>query len=112
MANPAYETTPWADAATVTQHWADAPTTTTTRDRLLSVATIQARDYAPTLPVGTPVPDTYALAVIYQAADLWAAILRGDTDIIGVGDYALRRRPLSGTVRGLLRPETGLPPIG
>lgn len=112
MANPLYAAAAWADAAAIGQHWRDAPTTPGTLDRLISVATRQAKDYAPALADTDVIPDSYVLAVIYQARELHNAVLRGDTDIIGVGDFAIRVRPLTGVVRAMLRPEQGLPVVG
>lgn len=112
MPNPTYSAASWADDTAVNEHWADAPTTGTARARLLNVATSQCRAYGPVLASGDTIPDTYVLATIYQARELHNAILRGETDIVGVGDYAIRVRPLTGVVRALLRPEPGIPAIG
>lgn len=112
MANPAYSTSPWADPTVAGEHWKDAPTAGNTITRLLSVATTQAKAYAPALADTDLIPDNYVLAVVLQARELWNAAQRGEIDIIGVGDYALRARPLTGAVRALLRPETGVPGIG
>ena len=51
------------------------------------------------------VPDIWMIACVYQAREVYAAGQR-EGDIIGLGDYAIRARPLTGTVRSLLRPET------
>ena len=75
----------------------------TVQTTLLAAATSTAKRHTPPLAPGTtPVTDDMVLAVIYLAKDLRAAILRGDTDIVGVGDYALRARSLSAVVRALL----------
>lgn len=57
------------------------------------------------LVITRPVPVSYMLATIYQARELRAAIMRGETDIIGVGDFAIRARPLTAAVKQLLRPQ-------
>jgi hypothetical protein len=49
------------------------------------------------------VPTRYRLAVVYQAREVYAAASR-DGDVIGVGDYAIRSRPLTGAGKQLLRP--------
>lgn len=87
--------------------WADAPTDDTTLDLLLAAATEQCAAYAPAK-AGT---DTGQLACIYQARELHAAAQR-DGDVIGVGDYAIRARDLTSTVKALLRPQRGRPGIG
>ena len=91
--------------------WADAPTDDTTLDLLLEAATDQVREYAPILAAGALLPTRYTLAVIAQARELQAAAHR-DGDVIGVGDYVLRSRPLTGHVKQLLRPQSGTPVVG
>lgn len=91
--------------------WADAPTDDATLDLLLSVATDQCRAYAPALADGEALPDRYTLATVYQARELQAAAHR-DGDVIGVGDFVTRSRPLTGTVKQLLRPQSGRLSVG
>jgi len=91
--------------------WADAPTDDATLDQLLTAATDQCRAYAPALADGDLLPDRYVLATIYQAREIQAAAHR-DGDVIGVGDYVTRSRPLTGTVKQLLRPQAGTPVVG
>ncbi len=104
MANPAYSATAWADAAAAADHWPDvADLTPAVQTLIFSAATRVAKRHTPALdPDTTPITDDMVLAVIYLARDLRAAILRGDTDVVGIGDYALRARPLSAIVRSLL----------
>ena len=85
--------------------WADAPTDDATLDFLLEAATDQCSAYAPALVDGEPLPARYTLATIQQARELLAAAKR-DGDVIGIGDYAIRSRPLTGSVKRLLRPES------
>jgi hypothetical protein len=91
--------------------WPDAPTDDETLDLLLQASTDQCRAFAPVLATGAVLPDRYTLATIYQARELQAAAHR-DGDVIGVGDYAIRSRPLTSTVKQLLRPQSGRPGIG
>lgn len=93
----------WPDAASI----ADA-----TLDTLLDVATEQAVEYAPALAVGAPVPARYMLATVYQAREVYAASQRGEQDVIGIGDYAIRARPMTAAVKRLLRPVKGRPKVG
>lgn len=104
MANPAYSATAWADATAAADHWPDvADLTPAVQTLLFTAATRVAKRHTPALdPDTTLITDDMVLAVIYLAKDLRAAILRGDTDIVGVGDYALRARSLSAVVRALL----------
>lgn len=50
-------------------------------------------------------------AVMLDARDLWRAAQR-DGDVVAFDAYAMRVRPLSDTVRSLLRPRTGVPMVG
>lgn len=59
---------------------------------------------------GTPI--NYTLGNIFQAREIFAAAQRGEQDVIGVGDYAIRARPLTAAVKQLLRPQHGKPVIG
>lgn len=59
-----------------------------------------------------PVPESYMLATIFQARELRAGGEPGGGDVVAFGEYALRRRPLSATVKSLLRPVRGLPKLG
>lgn len=68
---------------------------------------------APTTATGTdvplfvtrPVPTSYRLAVVYQAREIRAAGMRDASDVIGVGEFAIRARPLTAQVKQLLRPK-------
>jgi hypothetical protein len=51
------------------------------------------------------VPKDYTKANILQARELYAASQRGEQDVIGFGDYAIRARPLTAAVKQLLRPK-------
>ena len=99
----------WADLADARAHWPDAPADDTTLQRLLDVATDVLGAYAP--PPGDPVPTRYALACVLQARELWGAARR-EGDVLGFDTYAVRVRPLTGTVRALLRPTRGVPTVG
>jgi hypothetical protein len=115
-----------ADAALLAyarQMWPDArklpdPTLTS----LLNVVLEQAVIFASSLPADadtglvdddvTSWPERVRLGVVYQARDTWNAVLRDQTDVVGVGDYVIRARPLSGVVLGLWRPKRGRPGVG
>lgn len=58
------------------------------------------------------IPTGYMLANVFQAREIAAAALRNEQDVIGVGDYAIRARPLTAAVKQLLRPMTKTPVVG
>ena len=93
---------PWATLEEARAHWPDAASLTDeTLSTLLDVATIRGQTYAPPVDV---VPLNYMLGCVYDAREIYAAGQR-DGDVIGFGDYVIRARPLTGTVRTLYRPE-------
>ena len=87
-------------------HWEDGAVLSVAHlTSLLTVAQEQVEPYAPALADPAAVPESYRVAAIFQARDLRDAQLRtGSSEIIGVGDYAIRARPLTAIVRGMLRP--------
>lgn len=101
----------WATREEARRFWKDAePLDDATLDVLLDVATQQCQSFAPL--AADPVPSRYMLATVYQARELYAASQRGEGDVIGFGDYAIRARPLTSTVKALLRPQRGVPVVG
>lgn len=96
------------DMALIGLHWEDGAVLSVPHlSSLLEVAQEQAEAYAPALDDLAPVPESYRLAVIFQARELRRVqITAGDSsaDVIGVGDYVIRARPLSGAVKAILRP--------
>lgn len=106
-------TTPWADPGFAAKVWPDAPgVDPTALDAFLDAATEACQEYARPLPDDAPaIPDRYKLACVLHARELWSATIR-DGDVIGVGDYTVRVRPLSGTVKQLLRPVSAPPRFG
>jgi len=102
----------WATDEDAKTHWADAKTMDPAQlAQLLDAAQEQAEAFAPTLAEGAVIPDRYTLAVVAQARELYAAARR-DGDVIAVDAYAIRARPLTSTVKQLLRPQRGRPGIG
>ena len=103
----------WATTTDAGTHWPDAGQLAAgALEVLLAVAQEQLEPYAPTIGEIDEVPTRYMLACVLQARELWAASTR-DGDVIGVGDgYALRSRPLTGAVKALLRPQSGVPRLG
>lgn len=101
----------WATTTDAQVHWDDASALAPTRlQELLDIAQEQCEEYAPAH--AEPVPARYKLAVIYQARETYTASQRDESDVIGFGDYAIRARPLTSTVKQLLRPQRGVPVVG
>lgn len=68
--------------------------------------------YTPaTLTLSRVLPEVWMLACVYQGRELYAAGQR-DGDIIGLGDYAIRAKPLTAQVQALLRPQARPPVVG
>lgn len=102
---------PWATREQAREHWVDAVSIAdATLDALLEAAYEQCYEYQPN--DNKPVPTRYMLANVYQAREIYAAAQRGEQDVIGVGDYAIRARPITAAVKQLLRPQRGLPAVG
>jgi hypothetical protein len=99
----------WADRPTCERHWADAKSLDDdTLSELLEVAEGDCLAYGPALvvdpaPLPDPMPTRWILASIMQAREIRQAGMR-EGDVIGVGDYAIRSRPLTGAVKQMLRP--------
>lgn len=98
-------------------HWADSTDIDDDRlTRLLAAAFPACELYAPKLPddavYPTGVPEAYTVAQVMHARELYQAQQRGEQDVVGVGDYALRARPLIAAVKSLLRPERSRPGVG
>lgn len=84
------------DATTVLDVYDDA-------HALLSNAATATATAAPVKLEGTP--QAYVRANILQARDIHQAAVRDTGDVIGIGDYAIRARPLTTAVKQLLRPQ-------
>lgn len=96
----------WATKDEARVFWADATSIPDAAlDVLLEVATEACAAYAPS--TLAPYPTGFMLATVYQAREVYAASQRGEQDVIGVGDYAIRARPLTAAVKQLLRPQSG-----
>ena len=102
----------WATLEQARQDWADAQhLPDPVLVQLLEDSTEACREFAPDLPVDSPVPPGYGRAVVLQARELWSAAQR-DGDVIGGDDFPVRVRPLIASVRQLLRPRRGKPRLG
>jgi hypothetical protein len=94
--------------------WPDAAQLTVdTLTLLLTSAYEQVLAYAPVIPAGDPVPERYGHAQILHASEVFAASRRTG-DVVGFEDtgLAIRVRPLTATVKALLRPRRGVPVLG
>lgn len=103
----------WATRDDARDLWADAPIDDALLDSLLDSAHEVVVIYAPTLAVGDPVPRRYVIAEVLQAIEHFQATSRNG-DVLGYGDsgYAIRVRPMTATVKQMLRPRRAKPAIG
>lgn len=101
----------WADLAFARKHWADAGNLEdVVLQDLLDAAHEGCLLFAPAH--AEPVPVSFKIANVLQAREIRTSSLRAEGDVVGVGDYALRARPLTAQVKQLLRPRRGKPGIG
>lgn len=99
----------WATLAQARVLWANAPDDDVLLDLLLNAAEEVCVAYA-SVQLATdvsPVPYRYTQAVVFQARDTWAQ--QGpSTDLDGI---LVVHRPMTPTVRSLLRPRPGVPTV-
>ena len=79
---------------------------------LLAVATEACAAYAPALAIDQEPPARYRHAVVLHARDLRRAGLAAEDGSVGPDGFIIRPRPLTATVRQLLRPALGRPRFG
>lgn len=105
--------TTWATTDDARDLWSGAPMDDDLLESWLAGAQTSCEAYAPALADTDPVPVNYTQAVVLQAREVYEAGSR-DGDVIGFEPtgYALRARPLSSTVKQLLRPKRGVPRVG
>lgn len=101
----------WATIVDARRHWPDASAIDDAElQELLDTAFESCLAYAP--PYTTPVSIAFVLANIFQARDIYTAMRRDEPDVVGVGDYAIRARPLTAQVKQLLRPDRRVKAVG
>jgi hypothetical protein len=105
--------TNWATRDDARDIWPDAPVDDNLLDAMLTSAHEVVEAYAPVLGVADPVPYRYVQAEVLQAIEHYQASQRNG-DVLGFGDsgFAIRVRPLSTSVKSLLRPRRVRPAIG
>lgn len=105
--------TVWATPTDARNLWQAAPLDDDLLTEWLAGAQEECEVFAPALGVSDPVPVRYTQAVVLRAREVYEAGQR-DGDVIGFEPtgYAVRVRPLSGTVKQLLRPRRGVPRVG
>lgn len=74
-------------------------------DRLMATANALCVAYAPALPEGAFVSDSYKLAEIFQARHIWSQAMGGNREEYGADGMALPTYPLVFAARDLLRPK-------
>lgn len=102
----------WITPAEAAVWWRDAAKLDETLvTSLLDAAQESLTEYGPAIPA--PLPTSWKIATAYQARDIWTAASR-DTDSVLLGDaaYPIRVRPLSSTVKQLIRPHNPRPRFG
>lgn len=103
----------WATREDARELWPDAPVDDALLDDMLGSAHEIVAAYAPALAVGDPVPYRYVQAEVLQAIEHFQATQRNG-DVLGFGDsgYAVRVRPLTASVKNLLRPRRARARLG
>ncbi|WP_336630774.1 MULTISPECIES: hypothetical protein [unclassified Microbacterium] len=74
----------------------------------LAVAKSACIAYAPALPEGHTVPDSYRVAQAMQAANVYNAAVAAPGGDLDGGGYGLVAHPLDWQVKQLLRPQSGV----
>ena len=72
----------------------------------MSTAHAMCAAYAPALPEGEGIPDSWLLAEIFQARDIWAVSQAGNRDAIGPDGFPMPVTRLNFLARDILRPRT------
>jgi hypothetical protein len=79
-------------------------------ETLLSTANSLCVAYAPALSEGATVPDSWRLAEVITARDIWSKMGGGNAEQIGPDGMVIPTAPLVWLARDLLRPKTS--PLG
>lgn len=98
----------WVDPETVAAEWPDAVMDANALERLIAAAQDVLEHYAPALPDGAPIPERYQEALLLHIREVWRASER-EGDVLGLGEFAVRARDMTSTVKALLRPRPGKP---
>jgi hypothetical protein len=106
----------WVDETKITEGlWPDVILLEAAdRDAYLQTAFEQCLEYAPVLGPTDPVPGRYAMAQIAQASELFAMARANDGEVLGqsAAGFEIRVKPLSTSVKSLLRPRRAVPEVG
>lgn len=97
FANNAFVLAVWTDAADIDP---------TVLDSLLRTANSVCVAYAPTLSVDAVIPDSYKMAEIFQARDIWSKFGGGNSEQYGPDGMSIPVYPLVFVARDLLRPAS------
>lgn len=104
----------WLTADEIRQRWAEAAEfedDSPLLDSLVVAAQEQCIEYAPALPEGEPVPESWRLAHQLQTQALWQSVQSGPGDQIGPDGMTVTVYPMDRIVKRLLRPERAVPVI-
>lgn len=101
----------WASLADARELWPDAPLDDDLLGAMIDSAHEVVEAYAPTITGAAPY--RYIQAEVLQAQEHYQATQRNG-DVLGFGEsgFAVRVRPLSASVKALLRPRVARPSIG
>lgn len=100
-----------ADLIQVLEIWPEAnDIDVVTLQNLMDVAYEVCFAYAPTLPIETPVPESWKLAEIMQARHIWGQLRGGNQQEFGSDGLSIAVYPLIFAARDLIRPKSS--PLG
>lgn len=99
----------WLDISTARAEWWDAPDDDTTLARLLEVAKTQVIAFAPTLDDITRPTESYVLAQLMQARNLWNTGRIAPDSTAAVDGFVIQPHPLDWQIKQLLRPRNPRP---
>lgn len=90
----------------VSSIWADAADMEFSLfESLMTAANELCVAYAPALPEGAVIPESWLIAEILQARHIWSQMNGGNREEIGADGYAVPSYPLVFAARDLLRPK-------
>lgn len=99
----------WVTLETARGLWPDAPVDDDILTQYLTSAQIQCAEFAPALPDGAEIPESYVLANVMQARAIYRSLRTGNSDQMGADGFAVTVYPLDWNIRALLRPKRGKP---
>lgn len=97
----------WNLRADVEAVWPEAMDfSATVYDRLFETANALCAAYAPALPEGDPIPESWKTAEVLQARHIWSQNGRGTSEAFGPDGLPVSSYSLVMTARDILRPKS------